>query len=108
MAMISYWKDEEGNSPTPFYNNTDDGASYIYGWFSYKGKDPFRAIGIYYDNYPYVKRDDGVSVLAPLVLPYPDSAILLQGLLNTFMNEKRYGDVGKVAAALAFLLKDEK
>lgn len=105
MKIISYWKDEMGNEPTPFYVNDEADASYIVGFYSHKGAKPMRAMGVYYRrDFPYVKNGD-YTILSPLVLPYDEAVLLLEGLLKSLIEKKESDKIVKVADALAFLLR---
>lgn len=129
MEMVSYWTDEQGGSPTPFYINEEEEekAAYIVGIYSQNNENPKRAMGIYYD-----KGESGTPCsrgrLTPLVIPRNEAILLLEGLLKSLIQkalieekmkiekkEEKKSDspkkesasskAVKVAEALAFLLK---
>ena len=111
MNMISYWKDKKGSggkAPTPFYQS-DDGCSFIYGWYAQGGEAAYRAIGVYYphNNFPYVQRGGNPIVLAPFVFPKPEALIFLRGLLDDLLNKKEFAKASKVLEALSFLQTEE-
>ena len=110
MNMISYWKDKKGSggkAPTPFYQS-DDGCSFIYGWYAQGGQNASRALGVYYphNNFPRVQRENSV-VLSPLVVPESEALLLLRGLLNDLLNKKEFAKASKVLEALSFLQTEE-
>lgn len=109
MNMISYWKDDNGNDPVVFFENESAEATYIYGWYTHKGQNPIRAIGIYYrHDFPYVKRGGLPAVLSPLVFPKPEAIIFLRGLLDDLVKRDEPSKASKVKEALAFLQAEEQ
>lgn len=103
MKMVSYWKDENGNQPEPFYDE-DDELFLIYGYYDHKNQNggkvaKNKCIGIYWrDDYPSAR-----GYLAPCVIPERTSMCLLKGL---FAELSALGDkdgADKVSRAIRFM-----
>ena len=103
MKMISYWKDENGESPRPFYD--EDGELFlIYGYYDHKNRrgcksNQDRCIGVYWnDNYPTAR-----ARLAPCVIPQKTAESLLKGIMFDLITTGNREKLEKVAAAMNFL-----
>ncbi len=103
MKMISYWKDRQGNSPTPFYD--EEGELFlIYGYYDHKNQSggictKNRRIGIYWRNgFPSSR-----GTLAPCVIPEQTAMCLLNGLFFQLLTTGDMARAEKVAQAIRFM-----
>ena len=103
MEMVSYWKDKDGNPPTPFYD--EEGELFlIYGYYDHKNKcgeirDENRCIGVYWnDNYPSSR-----GYLTPCVITPKTAKCLLKGLFLELLSVGENGKAKRVSEAIRFL-----
>lgn len=104
MRMVSYWKDENGDSPSPFYDEAEE-LFLIYGYYDHKNQSGGdrtqmqKCIGVYWrDDYP-----SSHGYLTPCVIPPKTAKCLLKGLFLELlaMGEKDASE--KVSEAIRFL-----